>query len=211
VRFPLRATLKLRAARMVAAVMLVLALVSGIAPFSTSSSAGLCAMACCAGKPPHEAGACVGVSCHAHLPTRQETPQPKPKTHCEMNGGSTPDHHEMARIPESLTVDSTDAPGHPDGEGHPSPAQADTTQSASRPVSITVATIISNPCRPDCGVGVFSSSGQGRQRNAAVISYAGHLRPTSDSSLSLTKRNPARTLSVLCRKCVPRGPPILFS
>lgn len=204
--------MKLPAARIVAAVMLVMALLSGIAPFGTASSSSLCAMACCAGKPPHEAGACAGVSCHAHLSARQERPQPKPKTHCEMNGKGTPDHQEMMRIPDALTIDSAASTGHPDGEVDHSSAQPDApSQSASRTASVAVSTAISNPCRPDCGAGAFSSSGQGRQRNTADISYAGQPRPPSGGYLFLTKYDPAKTLSALCRKCVPRGPPALFS
>jgi hypothetical protein len=214
VRFPSGATRKLLAARIVAAVMLVLALVSGIAPFGASSSASLCAMACCAGKPPHEAGACAGVSCHAHLSTRREEPppKPKPKTHCEMSGGGAPDHQEMARIPDALTIDSTVATEHLDGEDHLATAQSDASQNAPRQASIIVtAAAISNPCRPDCGAGVFNSSVQGRQRSSAVISYAGQPRPPCGEHLFLTNGSPARALSALCRKCVPRGPPVLFS
>ncbi|MGB7923873.1 MAG: hypothetical protein WCF57_11570, partial [Pyrinomonadaceae bacterium] len=160
----------------------------------------------------HEAGACAGVACDAHLAARQEKPQPKPKTHCEMGAeASTTGHHEMARIPDAITIDSTNAPGHPDGEDHHSTTQSEIPQSASGPPSIRIATAISNPCRSDCGAGVFSSSGQGRQRNSAVISYAGQFRPPPCGYLSLTHRNPAKALSALCRKCVPRGPPVLFS
>ena len=44
--------------RIVVAVFLVVALLSGIAPFKSASAGNFCTMACCAGLPPHAAGSC---------------------------------------------------------------------------------------------------------------------------------------------------------
>src|SRR5947207_8718754 len=55
----------LLAARAILAVMLLLSLLSGCFAFALASSAPLCRLACCAGRPPHAADSCLGGSCHA--------------------------------------------------------------------------------------------------------------------------------------------------
>lgn len=66
-RHKTRATF-VRASRVVAALALVLALLSGIAPAGSLASASECSMSCCIGLPSHAAGECAGVSCHVKLP-----------------------------------------------------------------------------------------------------------------------------------------------
>jgi hypothetical protein len=212
VRFALLTSFKLPAPRIVLATMLVLALVSGIAPFNASSSpSNLCTMACCAGKPPHEAGACAGVACHADFSARKRRPKPEPAAHCEMSKHVAAQRgREMMRLRYALLA-TPSSHQHLQGKDQHSTGQPAAPQSASEKRSSVTAAVISNACRPDCGAGVFSSSSQNRQRDAVGLSYAEQPRPPSRAFLFISSHNLAKTLSVLCGKCVPRAPPILFS
>lgn len=210
-RFPLLTTLKLPAPRIVLATMLVLALISGIAPFNASSSqSNLCTMACCAGKPPHEAGSCAVVACHVDFSARKRRPKLEAAAHCEMSKGVASRHREMMRVPSALINTAASHERLHDQNQH-STAQPAAPQSASGKSSKVIAAAISNACRPDCGAGVFNSSSQNRQRDVVGLSYAGQPRPPSRALLFISSHNLAKTLSVLCGKCVPRAPPLLFS
>lgn len=202
-RFPLRKALKSPAPRMLAALMLALALLSGLAPFSASSSSlsHPCAMACCAGKPPHEAGTCASaIACHLNPSTVKEGLESR--TVDETSDGAMAQHqhhHEMMSVPE--------AAHHK--EHHPAPA--DDARNGSRQGAIVAVSVLSSGCRQDCGAGVFSSSGESRQRDPASLAYAVQPRPPCRSRLTLSGRNLASALDMLRGKLIPRAPPALFS
>ncbi|HEX8652956.1 MAG TPA: hypothetical protein VF708_19225 [Pyrinomonadaceae bacterium] len=209
-RFPLPIALKLRATRFVVAAILMLALLSGLAPSSASSSSSspstLCTMACCAGKPPHEAGSCASViACHVNLKTGSKRPRLESTTIDGTGGESTPHHHVMMHVPDVPLSDAASY-GHLQGKAH-HPSHHDAHQNAPGRKRVVTATILSGGCRQDCGAGVFSSSGEGRQRDPAHLSHAGQPRPFSKARPSLSERNLDRTLNVLRGKLIPRAPP----
>src|SRR6266849_4998525 len=55
------------AARAILGAILMLGLLSGSLPFASVSSAPVCKLACCVGRPPHAAGSCMSGSCHTGL------------------------------------------------------------------------------------------------------------------------------------------------
>ncbi|MDQ1591326.1 MAG: hypothetical protein QOG71_1953 [Pyrinomonadaceae bacterium] len=97
-------------ARIIAALTLVVALLSVSAPQgSLASFAGAsgCSMSCCVGKPPHAAGDCASVSCHVKLPGRAASH--------DGDGTHAGDHHAAAS-----THQTADDHAH---DGHVSHAQ----------------------------------------------------------------------------------------
>jgi hypothetical protein len=154
-------------------------------------------MACCAGKPPHEAGSCtIAIACHVD---QREAPG-------EMSEESMSHHHEMMRMADVPTIDATSSE-HLQGISHHS-ARPGASQNASGALS---GSVLSSSCRQDCGAGVFISSSEGRQRDPASLSYAGQPRPPSKARLSLSERSLVKPLAMLRDKLIPRAPPLFFS
>lgn len=117
-------------ARIVVAVMLVCALLAGVAPTGSLSlaAASECSMSCCAGLPPHPAGECESVvSCHVKLPkqieasdapTAEHVPNMAASSHDahDDNGEShaPPAHHHAAESQTATDDASHDAPAETD-------------------------------------------------------------------------------------------------
>lgn len=105
-------------ARIVAALTLVVALLSVSAPpgalaFAVPEAA--CSMSCCVGKPAHAAGDCASVSCHVELPGRVA-----PNEAHDDDGGATHDEaHHAAAPPLQNAGDNTHDNAH---EAHARPA-----------------------------------------------------------------------------------------
>jgi hypothetical protein len=116
-----------RAARVAAASLLALFVLSATAPHGALSSSSACAMACCAGKPAHLAGDCDSVSCHVNIPPAKSEAAPEPE------GADAHAHHaEPARAgDESASAEDPHAhAAHADG--HPRATNADDRQHAAR-------------------------------------------------------------------------------
>jgi len=95
-----------RAARAVAALVLVLALLSGIAPsgsFASVSASG-CSMSCCIGLPAHAAGECAAVSCHVKLPGQNAAPQDTQGQAHDAHGESHDDDRRNAATPHEVEI-----------------------------------------------------------------------------------------------------------
>ena len=209
-RLRLYKALKLAVPRAVLATLLVLGLLSSLTPFSASSSSPLhpCTMACCAGKPPHEAASCsIAIACHVNTKKR---PSLEPEAPNETGEPSASHHHEMMQMADVPTVDVTSSMHLQDTNHHPARPAAPQ-DARGRESGVASGSALSSGCREDCGAVSFISSGEGRQRDPASLSYAGQPRPPSKASLSLSGRSLLRPLAVLRGKLIPRAPPAFFS
>jgi hypothetical protein len=166
-------------------------------------------MACCAGKPPHEAGSCaVAIACHVNLKAGSHRPKLESITIDGTSDGSTPHHHGMMHVPD-VPLDEAASYVHLQGKAH-HPSHHEAPRNAQGRKAVVAATVLSSGCRQDCGAGVFSSSGEGRQRDPANLSPAGKTKPFSKARPSLSERNLDRIPDVLRGKLVPRAPPAHF-
>ena len=192
---------------------LTFALVSGIAPLGQTSSGHLCMMACCAGKPPHEAGLCRDGSCHIKLPIRR--PPPPPKERGELYGARKPRTacHSATRIQDAPSPRGEDFPpaDHQHNRSVESSAQEQSQRDGSRQTTIVAASMLTRQCPPDCRAVTFSYSSQSRRRDSTATSDAERPRPPSDLRLRHTSHNPAKELDALCGRERPRGPPLSSS
>jgi hypothetical protein len=191
------------AARIAAAVMLMLALLGGVAPLGGLSSSHLCTMSCCAGLPPHEAGSCMHGACHVNF-TLRTLPPP---AHEELCGGHNAHtvRRGVNRAAPTLIKLGYSLPAQP-AEQLSAPAQVP--PPAHVQAASVAAIIFTKPCLPDCGAGTFSSQGQSRPRDSAALSYAGRARPPTGLRPSRATYSLLNTLDALCRRSRPRGPPL---
>jgi hypothetical protein len=90
-------------ARISVVALLWLALLAGMLPSGALSASHACRMACCAGKPPHEAGAC-----NAALPGAE--PAASPSDEAQASDDEHSAHHEQMQM--SVTVDQTATDTH---------------------------------------------------------------------------------------------------
>ena len=200
-------------ARIVIVATLTFALVSGIAPLGQTSSGHLCTMACCAGKPPHEAGSCMHGSCHIELPIRR--PSPPPKEREKLYGAHKPQTacHSAMRMQDAPSPPGEDfSPAdHQHNQSVASSAQEQSQRDRSRQTTIIAASMLTRQCPPDCRAVTFSYSSQNRRRDSTAISDAERPRPPSGLRLRHTSHNSAKELDALCGRERPRGPPLSYS
>jgi hypothetical protein len=202
-------------ARIIIAAALAVALVSGAAPLGTASAGHLCAMACCAGQPPHEAGSCTHGSCQVSFPTH-ETPAP-PEEPEELCGALQPpnERHHAARTqhapPTNAEDVSSSSPHHQHHAQADSAAHEHSPRGDARQPPFFNARVLDKPCPPDCGAATSVSSSQSRPRDSAAVSHADRARPPSGPRLRQTSYHCAGELDALCRRSRPRGPPPSFS
>jgi hypothetical protein len=181
-------------ARISLAAMLLLALLSGVAPFHTLSSAEqTCSMSCCAGKPAHAAGSCGTAFSDVH------------------HGETTFEAHEHTgamQMPSEFT-EIIETASHCGTSEHSlekgaSPKRTSWTQAG------VAARVLTTPCSPECAAVVLSASAQFRRvRDAAALPVNSRPRPP-------TLRSPAEHITSLQpstatagRQANPRAPPLL--
>lgn len=193
-------------ARILIAATLTVALVVSIAPFGLTSSAHLCTMSCCAGKPPHEAG-----SCHANFSvSKPPSPLRDQEEHCGITEPQMAQHGEMLMqdAPPPIEEDLSTSDHQP--QQVDSLAQEQSSQNRQQQTKIA-AGVLTKPCPQDCGAGIFSYSSQRRPRDSASLSYADKPRPPTSPRLQRTSDNVAKVQEALYRRARPRGPPLSFS
>jgi len=203
--------------RVVVAVVLVLALLSGAVPFGAASAGHLCAMECCAALPPHTAG-----SCHMNMSSQgkseESEPQQESDEHCGLpqadNGavdgivagvmGMTGSAHSSLDLDE-VTIDASD---HCKTDSN-SKGLRDSTGN-NFPDSARIATqSFSKPCPPECGTGILSS-GVRRLRDSLAVAYEQPQSQLPERKCQPFDRN-SLTTSAYCGQLRPRGPPSSFN
>jgi hypothetical protein len=186
-------------------VLLLVSVLSNLAPLSSASGNHICALACCAGKPPHEAGSCMTNACGTELPLQKEVvPDDDPicdprnaSAHAGMQMGETAKDQHASR--QQAIVTEFDFTASDQLKGGPGSAP-----------SIEAATF-SKPCPPDCGGAATSSSGGRNKRyDSRALSFTELPRPPSVNTLLHFLSSQYSKLELICRQSPPRGPPFTF-
>jgi hypothetical protein len=206
--------------RIIVAVVLVLALLSGLVPFGSASAGHLCTMECCAGLAPHAAGSC-HMSMASHGKSGESAPEQDLDKHCGLppadNGaiegidvdagvmGMTNSAHSSLDL-DDVTIDASDH-CHTASQ----PEDLNTASHNDSPESDSVATqFFSKPCPAECGTGVLSS-GLRRSRDSAAIAYHARSRPPAPGRKYQHFNGNLLATSNYCRQLRPRGPPLSFT
>jgi hypothetical protein len=203
--------------RILVAVFLMLALLSGILPFSAASAAHLCTMECCAEIAPHAAGSCHMDMAHGKGAGR-ETQKPEPDKLWGLpqadNGatkGIVAGVMGMKASPDaSMDLDgvTVDASAHCNTKARSkgaTPSHGDSSQPAS-----LAAQSFSKPCPPECGTGALSS-GVRPSRHSVALAYNARPRPPTLVRKLRHLYSDFSTASAHCKQVGPRGPPLSIS
>ena len=182
--------------RSVLAAMLALALLAGVAPFASFSSADTCTMSCCAGKPPHEAGSCST----AFNGTKQ----------AEMDGEAIHVHEAQSDAGgmRVASAEIVEASTHCGTTQHSSESGAPDAAAAPPQTTNVAAHVLTTPCSPECAAALAYSSAQVRRpRNAATLASNTRPRPPT-LVLSAEPLCEAQSSSAAVRRqSRPRAPP----
>lgn len=210
--------------RIVVAVVLIFALLSGIVPFSSASAGHLCAMECCSGLAPHAAGSChMDMSSHGKT---APTPKPKPESdkHCEITEGDngaingiaagvmgmkdgTHSHLDL----DAVTIDASDHDTTNSQSvglhthSHSVRLNTHPHNDSTQPASIATQSF-SKPCPPQCGTGALSSSIR-PSRDTAALAYNARPRPPTLVLKRHDLNSKFSIASAYCKQVRPRGPP----
>jgi hypothetical protein len=192
-------------ARLLCAVMLLIAFLSAGTPLLASSSSGpaACARACCAGKAPHAAGSCAHGSCHASLSSRRTSPNQGRRISQRTE--------QLCGVPRRIETKSLERAGSLEKTsrrltgGTPVP-RTYARQNNSNHSSVSLASL-SRPCQPECGGCSSSFTNSNQQRNTATVAQADRPRSPSNIRLADLAYRSSQSFDILCRLCGPRGPP----
>ena len=197
--------------RAIASTVMMLSLVASSTPISalSLSPTHVCTLACCAGRPPHEAGSCLHGACAVHLPISHRSVKAESEPLCGI-------HTLMARQGNAERILRTSARSRGGDRRRLALAagsgseQSSTTSVPGNATSLAAASL-TRPCLPECGAATVGSANQNRPREAAALCFANRARPPSDSSLLTARFTPTHSSARLHRQCGPRGPPIPVS
>ena len=196
------------AARAILGAILMLGLLSGSLPFASVSSAPVCKLACCVGKPARAAGSCMSGSCHTglvlHPATSNHAHEHIRKDRAEPICGAAkiPTNSAILRMQEVPTADNSSAT-----EGRTADRSQSPRGGPEQRESVTTAVVV-KPCQTDCGGCASGSTSRNRQNNLATLSYADRPRSSSSHQLAAVSCAFANNLDVLCRRARPRAPPV---
>jgi len=195
------------AARAILGAILMLGLLSGSLPFASVSSAPLCKLACCVGKPAHAAGSCMRGSCHTglvlHPATSNHTHEHTRKDRAEpLCGAAKITNSAILRMQEVPTADNSSAT-----EVRTKDQSQSLRGGPEQRKGMTTAVVV-KPCQTDCGVCASGSTSRNQQNDLATLSNADRPRPPSGDQVAAASCAFANNLDVLCRRARPRAPPV---
>jgi hypothetical protein len=218
-------------ARIVAAMTLVVALLSGSAPpgsLAFAAPVSECSMSCCIGKPRHAADDCASVSCHVKLPGHGASNDSHDGAHEDQHATAPPlqtvddNTHQGhgSHAPQQASHDShsghvkthhakTHPASHASEETEPDAApQSKVGQPDSRRRSVAAHASVANPCPSDCGMAAGGLGNNVRPRDAATLAQVRRPRlPARVAALEHFSTLP-RTSSDRRRFAPPRAPPV---
>jgi hypothetical protein len=177
--------------------MLALVLLAGMIPSAALSAIHNCKMDCCAGKPPHEAGAC------------DAFPMPDEPNATIENADEHSSHHDRMQMQDAAVVQTTTSSNHCQTTEHASlrhqqhqPQRAPEQQPG---VSFKAFT---KPCSNTCAAAALASVQLRRPRDAASHSIAA--KPGPPAFISRAGKLTAVSFSSVERRLQsrPRAPPI---
>lgn len=174
-RFCLSKALKLATPRIVVAALLVLALLSSVAPLSTFSLAHLCTMSCCIGKPPHLAGSCSVSFIH-----QKKVPL---DSNCGTDENSLEHQAGMHAQADVIREESANSSDHCHTETHSAAESSSAQEREAQPASLA-SQILTQPCPPECQAGASSFARVRPARDPAAMAHACQPRPPTNSSLA---------------------------
>ena len=206
--------------RFIVAVVLVLALLSGIVPFGAASAGHLCTMDCCAGLAPHAAGSC-HMSMSSHGKREESSPEQDLDKHCSLpqantgaidgSGvdagvmGMTDSAHSSLDL-DDVTIDASD---HCNTDSQSKDLNATSHNDSSSSHSVATQ-FFSKPCPAECGTGAVSS-GVRRSRDSVAVVYHARSRPSAPGRKYQHLNGDFLIASNYCRQLRPRGPPLSFT
>jgi hypothetical protein len=179
--------------RGILAALLLCAVVAVVLPLSPVSATSACHLDCCAGRAQHSAGSCMTGACHARI---------KIKRHAHVQSLSVTANEELcglssrpAAVARRLAAANLSI--------HKTTNKKSTQSELS-------ATAVSRPCPPDCCSGLASAFGTAKQSRKA-FGRAQSLRPQSIIGSSQEFAQSVKSHAALCRRSIPRGPPLSFA
>ena len=194
--------LRVQVARIVVAVIMIIVLLGGIAPFSTLSATALCTMDCCVGLAPHAAGSC-------HMKMSAGTPGPDAKKSCETteaSDGVIGGVMGMVSFQSSLEAVTIDASEHCNRKSSAEGARVPSTNDTPAQPSLT-AQSLAKPCPPECGTGVMSFARLQRSREIAALAHEPRPRPPTIARQFRYNEANFFTATALHKRVRPRDPP----
>jgi hypothetical protein len=202
----------------IVAVVLMLALLSGIIPFGSASAGHLCTMECCAGLAPHAARSC-HMSMSPNGRSEESLPDQDLDKHCGLpqadNGaldgvdagvmGMTDSAHSSSDL-DDLTIDASD---HCNTDLQSKDLNNASHNDSSESDSVATQ-FFSKPCPAECGTGAVSS-GVRRSRDSVAVVYHARSRPPAPGRKYQHFNGNFLITSNYCRQLRPRGPPLSFT
>ncbi|HEV2911850.1 MAG TPA: hypothetical protein VGX92_00920 [Pyrinomonadaceae bacterium] len=188
--------------RIVLAAMLALALLAGVAPFDTLSSAQeTCTMSCCAGKPTHRSGSCSAAFAGAHSGEREVSAE-----HEHSGAVQTPADSTVI-VEAASPLCGTEAAHSTKKDAAPSQHRS---RHASRSAARVIAHVLTTPCSPECAAVAASAFAQVRRPRDAAATLTSNSRPrppnlASPSEHVTSLQTPG---AVAGRQSRPRAPPL---
>ena len=194
-------------ARVLLAVLLMLAVTAGAVPSGSAFGAHGCSMPCCKGA--HGLpGDCKGGSCPiSHLGKAKAKPvKPAPPAPSCHSGGGAPASHEGASAPHH--AEPAHEPSHEqDADRIRHSHHGDVSPRDTSNKSASVSAALSKPCPPDCG-GIPNASTQLRRgRDVAAVSYKFRPRQPDGEARPRDTAVTSKNSSALRRQYPPRAPP----
>lgn len=202
-------------ARLIVAAALVLALLSGIAPFNatSSSAAQLCTMSCCVGKPTHPSGSCgMSFSGTAQLPHGVDASCSGMDMSLGHDDGmmQMPDDATPPRDKDIASSDHSNIPAYHAAQTSSwqlSSSEASSSQTSPLQFASAGSQILTAPCSPECGAGISSFTQVRPSREQAALADADKPRPPPIVSLKDRFRTLLSFSTERRRQCAPRAPP----
>ena len=200
--------------RTIVAVVLVLALLSGIVPFGSASAGHLCTMECCAGLAPHAAGSChmsmssngksEDLDKHCGLPQADKGAIDGSDVDAGVMGMTGSNHFSLDL--DDVTVDASD---HCVSDSQSKDLNSSSYNDSSESDSIATQ-FFSKPCPAECGTGAVSS-GMRRSRDSVAVVYHARSGPPAPGRKYQHLNGNFLIASNYCRQLRPRGPPLSFT
>jgi len=179
--FPVRAIL---------AAIILCSVVAVVLPLSPISATSACQLDCCAGRATHSAGSCMTGACHARIKVRR---------HAHLQSQTSTTNEELCGLssrPAAVARRIAD-----------SNLSAHRTTNNESTQSELSATSAGRPCPPDCG-GLASAFASAKQSRKVLLRRNQSLRPQSVIGSSPAFIQSVKSRDGLCRRSIPRGPPL---
>jgi hypothetical protein len=193
--------------RSLVAATLAASLLSALIPFSAASSVHLCTMECCAGKAPHEAGACSSGLMKSVIVTEE------PESLCGLHLNSVASYPTVTRqVPLEIIESANDMESSEScGDHAGSNAKVNLIQAKS-PGSLSLAApAMTKPCAADCAAAASAGFVRQPRPRAQTVAGTGLARPPANCYWLRSSFSQTATLRGHYKQPNPRGPPTSLS